>query len=102
MAKARYISGRRSPAEAAECKHREKGDPIGTNLPDGCCDAIFMRHVYHHFANLRRLSAILRALNSGGLLAIIDFPPRKWLNATPPLDGALKKHGGHGVPDKVL
>jgi ubiquinone/menaquinone biosynthesis C-methylase UbiE len=80
-----------------------KGDPIGTNLPDGCCDAIFMRHVYHHFAKPAQTdAAILRALKSGGLLAIIDFPSRKWLNATSPLDGAPKNHGGHGVPKKAL
>jgi hypothetical protein len=30
------------------------------------------------------------------------FPPRKWLNATLPLDGALKNHGGHDVRKKAL
>jgi ubiquinone/menaquinone biosynthesis C-methylase UbiE len=80
-----------------------KGDLIGTNLPDGCCDAIFMRHVYHHFAKPAQTNAaIFRALKSGGLLAIIDFPPRKWLNAISPLDGAPKNRGGHGVPKKTL
>lgn len=80
-----------------------KGDPLGTNLPDGCCDAIFMRHVYHHFAKpVQTDRAIFRALKPDGLLAIIDFPPRKWLNATSPLDGTPKNHGGHGVPKNVL
>lgn len=80
-----------------------KGDPIGTNLLDDCCDAIFMRHVYHHFAKPAQTdAAIFRALKSGGLLAVIDFAPRKWLNATSPLDGAPKDHGGHGVPKKTL
>jgi ubiquinone/menaquinone biosynthesis C-methylase UbiE len=78
-------------------------DPIGTNLPDNCCDAIFMRHVYHHFAKPAQIDAALfRALKSGGLLAVINFPPRKWLNATSPLDGAPTNHGGHGVPKKIL
>jgi SAM-dependent methyltransferase len=80
-----------------------KADPIGTNLPDNCCDAIFMRHVYHHFAQPAQTdAAILRALKSGGLLAIIDFPPRRWLNVTSPLDGTPKNHGGHGVPKRAL
>jgi ubiquinone/menaquinone biosynthesis C-methylase UbiE len=80
-----------------------KADPIGTNLPDGCCEAIFMRHVYHHFEKPEQTdAAIFRALKPGGLLAIIDFPPRKSLNATSPLNGTPKNHGGHGIPKKVL
>jgi ubiquinone/menaquinone biosynthesis C-methylase UbiE len=68
-----------------------QADPIGTNLPDGCCDAIFMRHVYHHFGKPAETdAAILRALTSSGLLAVIDFPPRNGLN------------GGHGISKKVL
>src|SRR5579884_3950813 len=26
-----------------------KADPIATDLPDDCCNDIFMRRVYHHF-----------------------------------------------------
>jgi ubiquinone/menaquinone biosynthesis C-methylase UbiE len=80
-----------------------RGDPVGTNLPDRCCEAIFMRHVYHHFENPVEMDeALFRALKPGGLLAIIDFPPRKWLNATSPLEHTPPIHGGHGVPKKVL
>ncbi|MGA8597932.1 MAG: methyltransferase domain-containing protein [Bryobacteraceae bacterium] len=79
-----------------------KADPIGTNLPDGCCEAIFMRHVYHHFEKPEQTdAAIFRALKPGGLLAIIDFPPSKALNATSPLNGTPKSHGGHGVPKTI-
>ena len=28
-----------------------EGAPASTNLPDACCDALFVRHVYHHFAD---------------------------------------------------
>ena len=78
-------------------------DRIGTNLPDGCCEAIFMRHVYHHFEKPEQTdAAIFRALKPGGLLAIIDFPPRRWLTTTSPVNGTPKSHGGHGIPKKIL
>lgn len=77
-----------------------KADPVGTNLPDACCEAIFMRRVYHHFTNPSQTDATLfRDLKLGGLIAIIDFPPRSGL---PPVAGAPKNHGGHGVPRNVL
>jgi len=77
-----------------------KADPIGTNLPDACCEAIFMRRVYHHFTNPARTDAeLFRDLKPGGLLSIIDFPPRSYL---PPVEGAPKNHGGHGIPMDVL
>jgi ubiquinone/menaquinone biosynthesis C-methylase UbiE len=53
------------------------GDPLKTNLPPGCCDAIFIRYVYHHFADPLAMNASLRdALRPGGVLAIIEFAPR--------------------------
>lgn len=53
------------------------GDPEQTNLPDRCCDAVFMRAVYHHFANPRTMNASLwRSLKPGGRIAVIDFAPR--------------------------
>jgi ubiquinone/menaquinone biosynthesis C-methylase UbiE len=77
-----------------------KADAIGTNLPENCCDVIFMRRVYHHFPDPKRTdAAIFRDLKPGGLLAVIDFPPRSGL---PQVDGAPKTHGGHGVPKRVL
>lgn len=77
-----------------------KADAIGTNLPDSCCDVIFMRRVYHHFKHPEQTNAaIVRDLKPGGLVAVIDFPPRRWL---PAVDGAPKTHGGHGVPKQVL
>ena len=47
-----------------------------TNLPDGACDAIFMRNVYHHFAAPGPMSASLAAaLKPGGRVAVVDFRP---------------------------
>jgi ubiquinone/menaquinone biosynthesis C-methylase UbiE len=74
----------------------------GTNLPDACCDAIFMRTVYHHFTSPPKMvAAIHRALKPGGRLAIIDFEPSgiwKWL-AVP---DDTPNRGGHGVPREML
>jgi ubiquinone/menaquinone biosynthesis C-methylase UbiE len=76
---------------------------IATNLPDNCCDAIFMRHVYHHFEKPAQTDAgILRALKSGGLLGIIDFPPRKGPNSTSPPDEPSRNHSGHGILKETL
>lgn len=54
-----------------------EGDPNETNLPEACCDAIYMRRVYHHFGNPSLMNAsLLKTLKPGGLLAVIDFEPR--------------------------
>lgn len=47
-----------------------------THLPPECCDAIFMRRVYHHLtAPSAILTSIHEALRPGGRLVIIDFRP---------------------------
>lgn len=47
-----------------------------THLPAECCDAIFMRRVYHHLtAPSAILTSIHEALKAGGRLVIIDFRP---------------------------
>lgn len=47
------------------------------NLPEGCCTAIFMRDVFHHFDDPAEMSRQLRAaVAPGGRLAVLDFPPR--------------------------
>lgn len=46
-----------------------------SNLDDGCCDAIYMREVFHHFGDRPAMTASLRqALKPGGRLAVIDYP----------------------------
>jgi SAM-dependent methyltransferase len=50
------------------------GDPVKTNFPDGVCDALFMRNVYHHFDDPTAMNAsIAAALKPGSRLAIVDF-----------------------------
>lgn len=54
-----------------------EGDPTQTNLPEECCDAIYLRRVYHHIGDPFSMNASLfQSLKPGGRLAIIDFEPR--------------------------
>lgn len=70
-----------------------------TKLPTACCDAIFLRRVYHHLTKPAEFDAnLLRSLKPGGKLAIIDFPPRAGLE---PVEGVPANRGGHGIPQKV-
>jgi ubiquinone/menaquinone biosynthesis C-methylase UbiE len=64
-----------------------------TKLPDACCDAIYLRRVYHHFTDPAAMNRSMhRSLRPGGRLAIIDFDFPGWLLIRP-----------HGVPlDMVL
>jgi hypothetical protein len=79
----------------------EAGDAT-TNLRDGCCDAIFLRDVYHHLTHPAEIDqSILSALRPGGLLASIDFPPKWYLRPWTP-KGVPANRGGHGIPQTVL
>lgn len=74
-----------------------------TNLPPQCCDAIFLRKVYHHFTDPAAVTASLyESLRPGGRIAIIDFPPRSWLTWIAPVDHAPGNRGGHGMPPGLL
>jgi len=71
-----------------------------TNLPTACCDAIFLRHVYHHLTKPTEFDAnLVRSLKPGGRLAIIDFPPRSGLDR---VEGVPSNRGGHGIPQKIV
>jgi ubiquinone/menaquinone biosynthesis C-methylase UbiE len=73
-----------------------EGHASQTNLPDACCDAIFVRHVYHHFGDPPAMNAsIMRALKPGGRFAVMDFPPDKPGTGTiaPPLRASGDTHG---------
>ena len=70
-----------------------------TNLPSGCCDAIFLRRVYHHLTKPVEFDRNLaRSLKPGGRLAIIDFAPRSGLE---PVEGVPSNRGGHGIPQTI-
>jgi ubiquinone/menaquinone biosynthesis C-methylase UbiE len=71
-----------------------------TNLPAACCDAIFLRRVYHHLTKPAEFDAkLVRSLKPGGRLAIIEFPPRRGLE---PVEGVPSNRGGHGIPQRVV
>ena len=71
-----------------------EGAPASGNLPDGCCDAIFMRNVYHHFADPPSMDASLfRAAKPGGYIAVIDFTPPGKESADPAGRATDKFHG---------
>ena len=45
-----------------------------TNLPPSCCDAIFLRRVYHHLTDPAATNASLHAaLKPGGRLAVVEL-----------------------------
>jgi ubiquinone/menaquinone biosynthesis C-methylase UbiE len=70
-----------------------------TNLPAECCDAIFLRRVYHHLTKPAEFdAALIRSLKPGGRLAIIEFPPRSSLG---PVPGVPANRGGHGIPKDI-
>jgi ubiquinone/menaquinone biosynthesis C-methylase UbiE len=77
----------------------ESGD-ADTNLPAACCDAIFLRRVYHHLTKPSEFNTkLVRSLKPDGRLAIIDFPPRAGLD---PVEGIPADRGGHGIPQKIV
>ena len=71
-----------------------------TNLPASCCDAIFLRRVYHHLTKPVEFDAsLIRALKPGGKLAIIDFPPHPEYGK---VKGVPKDREDHGILQKIL
>jgi predicted methyltransferase len=77
-----------------------KAAEADTGLPEGCCDSIFMRLVYHHLTKPAEIDASLfRSLKPGGLLGVVDEDPPPGSSVPP---GVPKNRGGHGVPQKIL
>jgi predicted methyltransferase len=77
-----------------------EGAEGSTNLPSGCCDAIFMRDVYHHLRKPHEFNASLfSALRPGGRLAIVDFEPEPGSTLA---DGVAANRGGHGIPPSLV
>lgn len=72
-------------------------DELG--LEAGCCDAILLRLVYHHFEDPDRMrTALLRSLVPGGLIAIVDIVPQEDWAVLP----GVPDRGGHGIPSSDL
>lgn len=77
-----------------------EGGVASTNLPNGCCDALFLRNVYHHVTEPAAFNKSLYATaKPGARLAIIDAPPGK---ASELPAGVPANRGGHGVPVTVV
>ena len=77
-----------------------EGGAAHTALPAGCCDAIYMRHVYHHFGDPAAMNAsLLTSLKPGGRLAILDFVPDSKASAPP---GKRADGMSHGVMPATL
>jgi SAM-dependent methyltransferase len=77
-----------------------EGAAASTNLPPGCCDAIFMRDVYHHIAAVEAFNkSLLASLKPGGHVAVIDFPPRPRSNLP---NGVPINRGGHGITPQLV
>lgn len=77
-----------------------EGTVDDTKLPSACCDAIYLRHVYHHLTQpLDFDKNLARSLKPGARLAIIDFPPNENLD---PVPGVPKNRGGHGILKNVM
>jgi predicted methyltransferase len=77
-----------------------EGAEASANLPSECCDAIFLRDVYHHLTRPDEFNAsLLAALKPNGRLAIMDFTPEQG-SSTPA--GVPSDRGGHGIPAPVL
>ena len=78
-----------------------EGREADANLEAGCCDAVFMRNVYHHFADPAMMNAsIFRALKPGARVAIIDFAPRNNAPVGPP--GQRGDNAAHGVNTDIV
>ena len=73
-----------------------------TGLPTACCDAAYLRGVYHHLTKPEPFLASLRAsLRPGARLAVIDFRPTLWLALWTP-KGIPADRGGHGVRPEIV
>ena len=70
-------------------------------MPANCCDAVFLREVYHHLGEPIAMDrALYRAVRPGGRLAIIDFEPTPLAGPRP--SAVPANRGGHGVPKHLV
>jgi ubiquinone/menaquinone biosynthesis C-methylase UbiE len=93
------------PAEIDKIAARARDEGLGnltavtgtqeqTGLPAGCCDAILLRLVYHHFTDTAAMRRSLwDALRAGGRIAVIEVPPQPGWRRLP----GVPERGGHGI-----
>jgi predicted methyltransferase len=71
-----------------------------TNLPDSCCDAMMMRHVYHMLTRPEPMGrSFFRALKPGGLLLILEGNPEPRGRNAP---GVPANRAGMGIDQTIL
>ena len=71
-----------------------EGHPSATNLSAECCHGIYIRNVYHHFADPPAMNASLwRSVKPSGRIAVIDFRPRGSEAAAPADRDEGDQHG---------
>ena len=74
-----------------------------TGLPPACCDAVFLRTVYHHLTRPEAIASdLFSAIREDGRLAVIDFPPSRWLSIISPIRGVPEDRVGHGVAAETV
>ena len=85
--------------EGLDNLHPILGDQETSGLAAGCCDAVLLRMVYHHFEQPGPMRASLRAaLRPGGRIAVIDIVPQSGWRELP----GVPDRGGHGIPPEQL
>jgi ubiquinone/menaquinone biosynthesis C-methylase UbiE len=77
-----------------------QGAAGSTNLPPECCDALFMRDVYHHVTDVEAFNkSLFASLKPGGRLAILDFRPDPGSKLFP---GVPANREGHGIKPNLV
>lgn len=75
------------------------GSQEDTGLDAGCCEAVLLRMVYHHFQEPAPMRTDLRAaLKPAGLIAVIDIEPQGGWRVLP----GVPDRGGHGIASEQL
>jgi len=71
-----------------------------TKLPDGCCTAMVMRHVYHMLTRPEPMAAsFYRALKPGGALLILEGDPQPGRRNAP---GVPENRAGMGIDPQIV
>ena len=88
-----------TPRGKADQYHGDRGGRRLDNLPSECCEALFLRNVYHHVTEPVAFNkSLYTTAKPGARLAIIDAAPDK--GSQLPADVPANR-GGHGVPATV-
>lgn len=90
-----------------EARRRELGNVIAvegaldqTNLPDACCEAMMMRHVYHMLTQPQPMArSFFRALKPGGVLLILEGNPQP---GRPNAAGVPENRAGMGIDPQIV